>query len=334
MSAPAELDTCEPRAGPLQCRADAIDGELLASWEYDSAPGGIGLPHREVRPSPDGDWVNEIPGYVPRSRPNSVTLTVPTGVEGLAGSYAFTNAYDGADRVIESTIPRDRWPARRDDQQHLRRSRLRPEDDRARGLRWLVLTDDRGRRQNGWIGPESDGAVLVFKEWSYNQDQMPAQTTTNVRQADGSFVVGSEHQLSYDDAGNVSDRLTSQNGLSWRERYGYDARSWRGSPARPTSIGDGTYSWNGNGNLAGRTVDGAAETFTWDIEQRLASVESDGSSTDFFYDISGQRLLRDSDDGTTVYLAGHEVTVDAAGTVVDAVRPYRSEPVNSWLPGF
>lgn len=41
------------------------------------------------------------------------------------------------------------------------------------------------------------------------------------------------------------------------------------------------------------------------------------------YDVSGQRLLRRAPNGlSTLYVAGHEITANAGGTVTNAVRPY------------
>jgi RHS repeat-associated protein len=104
--------------------------------------------------------------------------------------------------------------------------------------------------------------------------------------------------------------------------YTYPAPGAR-HPHAPTRVGDDTYTWDAAGNLASRTVTGRAETFTWDVESRLQSVTGPAGTTSFVYDPSGQRLLRRTPDGrTTLYVAGHEITVNADGSPVSAVRPY------------
>jgi RHS repeat-associated protein len=98
-----------------------------------------------------------------------------------------------------------------------------------------------------------------------------------------------------------------------------------GPPHAPTAVGDDTYGWDDNGNLAERTVAGDTETFTWDVQQQLASVQGPGGTTRFTYDADGGRLLRQAPDATTLYLPGHEITANPSGSTVRAVRSYAFE---------
>jgi RHS repeat-associated protein len=94
-------------------------------------------------------------------------------------------------------------------------------------------------------------------------------------------------------------------------------------PHAPTSVGTQSYDWNADGSLATRSVPGGTETFNWDVEHLLSSITGPGGTTGFVYDVGGQRLLRTDPNGTkTLYFAGHEVTANAAGTTVTAVRSY------------
>jgi len=94
-------------------------------------------------------------------------------------------------------------------------------------------------------------------------------------------------------------------------------------PHAPQQIGAASYTWDAAGNMATRTASGGTETFTWNAENRLASVTGPAGATTYVYDADGNRLLRRTPDGrSTLYVAGHEVTVNASGTVVSAVRPY------------
>lgn len=52
-----------------------------------------------------GNWVTDVTGYDARSRPTGTTLTVPSGVPGLSGSYAVSQTYDRADHVTSTTYP-------------------------------------------------------------------------------------------------------------------------------------------------------------------------------------------------------------------------------------
>src|SRR5205814_8025678 len=80
-------------------------GPLLASWAYDTAPGGKGKPASSTRKDAGGDWTTAVTGYDARGRATSTTLTVPTGVTGLAGTYPVTTGYDRADRPTTVTYP-------------------------------------------------------------------------------------------------------------------------------------------------------------------------------------------------------------------------------------
>jgi hypothetical protein len=72
--------------------------------------------------------------------------------------------------------------------------------------------------------------------------------------------------------------------------------------------------YDGAGNRTGMTVTGETTPYAWDAEGELSG--TDGSS--FVYDADGSRLVRTTTQGTTVYLPGQEVTVDADGNVTAA----------------
>lgn len=115
--------------------------------------------------------------------------------------------------------------------------------------------------------------------------------------------------------------------LLWRQEnsvrtdYAYPAAGAT-RPHAPTSVGGTAYSWNPNGSLASR----GGETFAWDVQGMLQSVTGNGATTSFVYDASGRRLLRRTPDGlVTLFIGGHEVTANASGQIVNAVRPYTFE---------
>jgi RHS repeat-associated protein len=106
--------------------------------------------------------------------------------------------------------------------------------------------------------------------------------------------------------------------------YGYPA-SGADRPHAPDTVGDDSYTWDANGNLTERTAEGVTETYSWDTEQHLASVAGSEGTTSFVYDAGGQRLLRRTDTDATLYVAGHEITANADGSSVTAVRSYSFE---------
>lgn len=353
----------------VERRAGSPTGTLLASWQYDTAPGGKGKPHRETTHTAAGDWVTETLGYDGKGRPTGTRHVVPPGVPGLSGDYAVTQTYDRADRVRSTTYPAIGG---------LPRETVTTDYDslglptRMAGLAeyvWGAAYDDRGRRASIGLGPRPGGATWMARNWTYDVDQRHNGSETVV----GDRVV-SDHELVFDVAGNLSEKLVRQDGSSWRECFGYDARSrltsahtvaasttctngtpgtgdrpyahhYRYSPdgrltertengdtttyaypaagaARPhapTRVGTADYTWDARGNLLSR----GGDTFSWDVQGMLASVTGAGGTTSFVHDAAGRRLLRRTPDGhNTVYVAGHEVTADSAGTVLSAVRPY------------
>lgn len=126
------------------------------------------------------------------------------------------------------------------------------------------------------------------------------------------------HGYEYSPDGKLTAR--TENGI--RTAYTYPAAG-SARPHAPTRVGTDTYTWDAAGALASRTVAGRTETFSWDQQGLLASVSGPVGTTSFVYDPAGQRLLRRTPDGrNTLYVAGHEITADASGTVTSAVRPY------------
>jgi RHS repeat-associated protein len=359
---------------PVARRSGSATGPLLASWQYDTAPGGKGRSHRETTHTATGNWVSETLGYDSKGRPTGSRLTVPAGIPGLSGSYTLRQTYDRADRVRTVTYPAiGGLPEEMVTAVHNTfglPTRLTGIDEYV----WNVAYDDRGRRLSAGLGPRPGGATWMARTWIYDLDQRVTAVETFVAGAG----VMSRHDLAFDLAGNLTEKLTRQGGQSWRECFGYDQRSrlraahtvaatascasgtpgtgdrpythqytysadgrmtarteegvstaytypaaGAARPHAPTRVGADTYTWDATGSLTARTVGGRTETFTWDAQNRLASVAGPGGTTSFVYDTAGQRLLRRTPDGrATLYVAGHEVTANPAGTIVSAVRSY------------
>lgn len=132
------------------------------------------------------------------------------------------------------------------------------------------------------------------------------------------------HTYSYDDAGRITTR--TENGTT--DTYTYPTGTNPGQVHAPLTVGTGPtidqYTWNDNGALDQRTVDGDTEDLTWDIEGRLASITNTntGGTETYTYDPSGQRLLRTTPSDRTLYIAGHEIKANPTGTTVTATRTY------------
>ncbi|MFB9201104.1 polymorphic toxin-type HINT domain-containing protein [Nonomuraea spiralis] len=128
----------------------------------------------------------------------------------------------------------------------------------------------------------------------------------------------------YDKVGNITG--LTDNGQT--ATYTYPAP---GSTAvRPNAVtaitratGTDTYAYDGNGQLAARTVGGNQGTFDWNERGELAKATINGQQTSMVYDASGQRLIRrDPDGSTTLYLGAIELRL--ANGQVTAKRYYSS----------
>ncbi|HZM75737.1 MAG TPA: RHS repeat-associated core domain-containing protein [Candidatus Limnocylindrales bacterium] len=350
----------------VERRAGSPTGTLLAKWTFDTAPGGKGKPHTVTTYNPSGAWVSEVLGYDSKGRAGATKLTVPAGIPGLSGSYTVKQNYDRADRVKSIEYPAmGGLPA----------ETITTEYDTlgqptrmfgAEEYVWGVAYDDRGRQVSAGIGPRPGGTTWMAKRWTFDVDQRLNGTQTLINNAEVS-----NHQLVFDSAGNLTQKLTRQGALTWRECFGYDARArltsahtvavttdcatgTRGTgdrpynhtygyspdgkllqrnengavtsytyggakPHAPSNIGGVAYTWDGRGSLLSR----GGQTFSWDVQGMLRSVTAASGTTSFEYDAAGQRLLRKTSAGlTTLYVAGHEMTANAAGTLVTAVRSY------------
>ncbi|WP_189853833.1 RHS repeat-associated core domain-containing protein [Streptomyces omiyaensis] len=73
-------------------RTGSVTGTKLAEWTYDTATGGMGMPHKSIRydtGNANAAYTTEITGYSTTGRPVGTKVTVPsvTGEELLAGTY-------------------------------------------------------------------------------------------------------------------------------------------------------------------------------------------------------------------------------------------------------
>ena len=380
----------------VEVRKDSPSGQLLASWQYDTAPGGVGALHKELSYDATGVWTSEALGYDGKGRPTGSRLTVPGGLAGLSGSYTVTQTYNRSDQTIDVNLPAlGGLPAETLTTTYnglgmpTKLSGLEPYVQN-------VTYDDRGRRTFANMGPTVYAdRVMKGKRWHYDADQRMNQVETFLRTTDPNVASNLVYrwELKFDAAGNLVERdVPAYHGQSWRECYVHDARhrltdafsttrsltcadadqpaergigdqpfqrvygyhpdgrlhvrsdvinpDWadldlyeypaagEDRPHAPTQVKDllaesgDTYTWDANGNLTERTVDGATETFAWDTLHRLTSVSGPSDTTNFVYSASGERLLRRAGGQSTLYWAGHEVTVAGDGSVVKSARPY------------
>jgi RHS repeat-associated protein len=250
------------------------------------------------------------------------TLGLPTKLVGLE-SYVWQRNYDDRGRAtvtafgpstswLNTTLGYDADQALRSSQTKLNGSTVVNEHTYAYD-KTGNLTEDL-TRNNG----------QAWRECFGYDDRSRLKTAKTV--ADSTACTGAvggaqsyNNTYAYSPAGRLTSR--TENGVS--TGYTYPSPGSANALA-PTTVGTDTYTWDPKGNLQSRGPAGApTETYTWDIRGTLTSVTNASGTTSFLYDPSGQRLMRRAPDGkVTVYIGNHEVTANAAGTIVSAVRSY------------
>ena len=142
-------------------------------------------------------------------------------------------------------------------------------------------------------GPEATGigGIAPYRH-SYEYDATGNRTTKIVHGTHGG--VDRTHTSTYPDAGDVGPHAVSR-------------------VTGPETVAD--YLYDAAGNTASIDRDGSLQTFAWDIYGKLDHVSEGDSLITYRYDADGNRMARHDDDGSTVYLPGMELRVDAAGQV-------------------
>lgn len=73
--------------------ADSLDGPLLASWLYDGAVNGVGLPWYSTRHTPEGKYISGISHYSGAGLVFKSLVQIPASEIGLGGLYTTTYGY-------------------------------------------------------------------------------------------------------------------------------------------------------------------------------------------------------------------------------------------------
>jgi uncharacterized protein RhaS with RHS repeats len=62
-----------------------------------------------------------------------------------------------------------------------------------------------------------------------------------------------------------------------------------------------TFTYDNNGNVTQKTVDGTTTTYLWDYANRLIALGVGGATTTYGYDAFGTRVLQTGTSTTTIY---------------------------------
>jgi RHS repeat-associated protein len=329
-----------------ELRKDSTTGALLASWSYDTAPGGKGMLASSTRKDAGGDWTTAVTGYDARGRATGTTLTVPNSVTGLAGTYTVTTSYDRADRPITVTYPAKGGLPQETVTTTYNGNGL---PSKLTGIDTYVNTLNYDTRLRPSVRSAGPGAGSPFgwglSSWTYDADQRLASSTQNVW--DGSaYKIVDEHGLQYLKDGRVIGQTLNLNGASWRECYGYDPRG-RLNTAYTTTSGacDGsgkgtgpnpfnhTYAYSPDGNLTKRNEGGADIVYGYPAAgQAHPHAATSVGADQYVWDNAGNLKQRNTDTLTwdteqhLTSMSGTSMVYDADGT-----RLLRRSPAGTTL---
>ncbi|WP_238323859.1 ricin-type beta-trefoil lectin domain protein [Salinispora pacifica] len=279
---------------PTEQRLGISDGTLLASFTYDSAPGGKGLPATATRYTDGLAYTQAIGGYTDDYQPTSTTLTLPDSIAdtwGLETSYRYDYTYTDTGLPESTMLPAvGTLPAEK--------LLVRYTSD---GLPLSVSGKD-------WYGAETVyspyGQVLrstlgaqPYRVWttaSYdNASGALTDQQVHREQTDDQSIVAanlvSHRSYRYDDAGNVTSIRERSLGLEERQCFTYDP------------IGQLTTAWTAT-DQESCAASPAGDTVT-------AGTDGAGYWQEYEYDLLGNRtklvekdLTGDTDkDATTSY---------------------------------
>ncbi|MFE7808736.1 RHS repeat-associated core domain-containing protein [Streptomyces sp. NPDC057430] len=313
-------------AWTLPAGEGALAGSYIQTYEYDDAdrlksttyPAAGGLPAETVTQtytalglparlsSPLSTYVDGT-GFAADGKLTSRTLGSSSAAHRVDRSYA----YDPATLKVtnaKATLGADATVIQDDTYSHDAVGNvLRITDNSPSGAGQSQCYDHDGRNRllSAWTTPISTCSAATRVGW--NTPPGPARY---------------RQDFTYDTIGNITSR--ADNGGT-ATTYGYPASGPTSvRPHAVTSVGGDSYGYDAAGNMTSRTVAGAASTYTWDETGQLVKAIVEGKSTDFVYDADGNRLIRRTPDGDrTAYIAGTEITADAAGAV-SARRYYTS----------
>ncbi|MCX5274647.1 polymorphic toxin-type HINT domain-containing protein [Streptomyces virginiae] len=88
-------------------RDDSETADPIATWTYDTLPGGKGQPVASTRKWGASSYKTEVTGYDSEYRPTGSRITIPDlpSTKGLAGSYAYSTTYTPTGKVQSTTLP-------------------------------------------------------------------------------------------------------------------------------------------------------------------------------------------------------------------------------------
>ncbi|MFJ4023051.1 polymorphic toxin-type HINT domain-containing protein, partial [Streptomyces hydrogenans] len=132
--------------------------------------------------------------------------------------------------------------------------------------------------------------------------------------AAGNRLSETKHDPLGDTAKDVNRTYTYATGLPTKSRLA------KVTTTGPQGQREELYGYDDAGNTTTRTVQGNTQSLQWDLEGHLEKVTAGTKESSYVYDAGGNRLIKREATGTTLYLPGTELKLDAAGNVAKTTR--------------
>ncbi len=342
-------------------------GAKVASFSYDGATNGVGLPYVSTRYTTDGNFISAVTAYDTAGNPNKQLTQIPASVTGLNALYTTLYSYTSTGQM-SSTTPAagGGLPGEVISFSYDRFGKPITEAGYNTYVQATTYTGY-GEPKQFTLGPSSNNAYLSFDYDAHSRK--PTQVTMAVSSASTTQV--DDTRYSYDAVGNITKSVNTQgavgSGQVRTQCYGYDAlnrleKAWTATdscvaaPSSTTVGGPDAYwlSWtfdaiglrSGQVKHGTGTASDTSTTYTYQAGKAhaLASTTTtgpSGTSTDSFgYDAAGnttshgnQTLTWDDEGrmaGVSTPSGATSYTYDASGSQL--VRRTPSE-TTVYLPG-
>jgi RHS repeat-associated protein len=170
-----------------------------------------------------------------------------------------------------------------------------------------------------WVKP---GASHLIDTQTFTYDELNRLKSANGSGYNPEMIAYSQ-TYAYDRLGNIDERQEKTCNPTCGPLWNVYDYSYGSKPQAVTSVGgQGSYSYDTNGNMSSRTEGGITYTQIYDVENRLVSVMGGGNSTTFAYDASGQRVK------TMATTPGNSRTI-----TYYPFPNYEEEQQQTWYPG-
>ncbi|MGA5344612.1 ricin-type beta-trefoil lectin domain protein [Streptomyces griseoincarnatus] len=284
---------------PVEQRLDGPEGKLLATFGYDTSPGGTGMPATATRYTDGAAYTQTVDGYTKDYQPTSTTLALPQSLAdtwGFKTSYKYAYAYDDTGALEEASLPA---VGRFDAEKLVVRYNKDGKPLSVSGKDWYgadTVYDAYGQVLRSALGahPYRVWTTASFDEGS---GELKSHSVHREQAGDKTLVGGhlvSERSYTYDPAGNVTSIREHSDGIAERQCFSYDPlgqlkTAW--TAKEQTSCAGPE---NGDGTLnvaAGKDNSGYWQEYEYDLlgnrtkltEKDLAGTTSKDATTTYSY---------------------------------------------------